>query len=373
MKWNLTPAGRVMAFFLILLPILFGLSDPRLILLWIPLAAFFLASPLLGRMNLQGLQAETTHRKKIHAGEDFLLPLQVTRKPGTPIGRDLNLYLRVGPRQRFWAQIATMVPGRHLIQAPLRLPHRGRFTTLQLVWRSSYPFGLFEWSRHQVIKVDLLAWPRLGIMRNLEGLLGSVEAQRHPSHVPSASGYGEFYGLRAWRRGMSQRFVHWKTSARQGQIILQEMEQHRQPKLSVILDCQVPNFETTYRRPPGFELAVSLTATLLKELHRRRWNADLQILGSLGVTIMREQRGTAGLIQQLDRLAVAQAATSDDIEGQSGDLAPTSSPFPLLVIQARHANRPPPAKRRTGSRSPRVYLDTRCPWIRKYFEPRMPS
>jgi uncharacterized protein (DUF58 family) len=74
----------------------------------------------------------------------------------------------------------------------------------------------------------------------------------------------EFHGLRDWRSGDSQRWIHWRATARHGDLIVREFEHQEHHDLVVVLDLS---------REAGdgrssvelVERAVSLAATLVAE------------------------------------------------------------------------------------------------------------
>jgi uncharacterized protein (DUF58 family) len=49
------------------------------------------------------------------------------------------------------------------------------------------------------------------------------------------------YNLRAYRTGDDLRLVHWKTSARMGDLILREQEDEDHPRIRLILDAPAPD------------------------------------------------------------------------------------------------------------------------------------
>jgi uncharacterized protein (DUF58 family) len=74
----------------------------------------------------------------------------------------------------------------------------------------------------------------------------------------------DFHSIREYRPGDSSRAIHWRSSARHGQIMVKEHQQHREAELIVLLDFfQTPEFTDELQ-----EIAVSLAATLCVEQTR---------------------------------------------------------------------------------------------------------
>jgi uncharacterized protein (DUF58 family) len=157
------------------------------------------------------------------------------------------------------------------LRQQLVLPRRGLYSGTSLALVSGYPFGLVQRRRPEAVPAEIIVLPRLGFVHRgrLRRLLrqASPEAdairRRRPQRHPSAQ--AEFHGLRAWRPGDSPRFIHWRTSARRGELMVREYEDVPSDNLILILD------PTPGRGPDGVEqveAAVSLAATICWEWSR---------------------------------------------------------------------------------------------------------
>ena len=51
---------------------------------------------------------------------------------------------------------------------------------------------------------------------------------------------GDFYGVREWRSGDSRRWIHWRSSARSGELVVRQFEQPRNRDVAVLLDLWQP-------------------------------------------------------------------------------------------------------------------------------------
>jgi hypothetical protein len=118
---------------------------------------------------------------------------------------------------------------------------------------------------------------QLGLLRRTVRWTDPVELFVHPVTVPlapSAAGLvrdleGEitktitnndisFHALRAYEPGDDRRNVHWRTSARTGQLMVRQFEETRRSQLSIIHSTS----RASYASDEEFELAVSVTASL---------------------------------------------------------------------------------------------------------------
>ncbi len=191
-----------------------------------------------------------------------------------------------------------------------RLAERGRYRLGPLRMSTRWPFGLFCHTVTEGQTESLVVFPRLG--RRTRGWIGrhreSFAGTNRREQQPGAD--GDFYGVRPWRRGDSRRWIHGRTSARSGKLMVLQFEQPRNRDVALLLDLWQPPRPAPADRE-NVELAVSFAATVLADLCRK---GDSNVyLSTFGVRA-RCSGGpaSAALLQELmERLAV--------IEGQHRD------------------------------------------------------
>lgn len=149
------------------------------------------------------------------------------------------------------------------------LRQRGRYLLGPLEVSTRFPFGLIR-SVEKLPQYDsFLVYPRLGQLtpawqrRLLAAVRGDHSVrQQHGPHE------GDFHGLRDYRSGDSQRWIHWRTSARQGELMVRQFERPRQQDQSMMLDLWLPE-EPTAEDFERVEQAVSFAATVVYDNCRR--------------------------------------------------------------------------------------------------------
>jgi uncharacterized protein (DUF58 family) len=156
---------------------------------------------------------------------------------------------------------------------------RGRHTWGAVTASSGYPFGLVERRTTLTASEEVIVLPRLGwlhrgrFLRHLRSL--AVQPRHAPVRLPPRShpaAQAEFHGLRSYRGGDSLRLIHWRTSARRGELMVREFEDEPSDNLLLMVDPALPA-ESDYCGVPlreQFEEAVSLAATICWEWCRRR-------------------------------------------------------------------------------------------------------
>jgi hypothetical protein len=134
------------------------------------------------------------------------------------------------------------------IQYTVTLPRRGKYPWPNLVVSTGYPFGLARRQLTYPTNQETIVLPTLGRLDRgkLRRLLlsqpqPSMTNRRPVRRHPVAQ--TEFFGLREFRSGDSPRWIHWRTSARMGELMVREFEEPPLDNLIIILDPWLP-------RPP---------------------------------------------------------------------------------------------------------------------------
>src|SRR5690606_25782767 len=118
------------------------------------------------------------------------------------------------------------------------------------------PLGLFERTHDRRQAVELFVHPRtttleglsLGHLRDLEGLPSQQLARDDVS----------FHALREYQPGDDLRHVHWKSTARVGEVMVRQYEETRRSHFVVGLSTHPDE----YRVADEFELAISVAGSI---------------------------------------------------------------------------------------------------------------
>jgi uncharacterized protein (DUF58 family) len=141
------------------------------------------------------------------------------------------------------------------------LPRRGRYECPPLRAVSSFPFGLV---RQEVTFGDcgaVTVLPQLGTLhigRLRRWLAQTARPDERARRTRRRLAHEvEFQGLRAFHPGDSPRWIHWRTSARRGELMVREFDQGTHHDLVLLLE---PFAEA--EPSAALEAAVSLAATI---------------------------------------------------------------------------------------------------------------
>src|SRR5438105_4446578 len=150
------------------------------------------------------------------------------------------------------------------------MPRRGLHRLAPLELSTGYPLALVRLTKAMQAPDELVVFPKLGTLRRAHlrrflaqhsCTLGQARAfpRRH------AGAQSEFHGLRPFRRGDSPRWIHWRTTARRGELMVREFEDMPNDHLVLIVEPGLPH-------NPLLERLLSLAATICWEWCRQKGN-----------------------------------------------------------------------------------------------------
>jgi len=214
-------------------------------------------------------------------------------------------------------------------------PTRGRFTFGPLTAVTRFPLGLVRGSRQLTGEQSVLVWPAMGHLGpRARRWIGHGDRSTSQSNASRAGRLGEFHSLRDWRPGDSPRWVHWRTTARVGALMVLQFEQHRDPEFALLLDLWQPRAPSAVDRA-AVEAAVSLAATLLTELCRRR-GARVSVLLPPATPMCVNRQATPTLTTPLlDELATAPVHATEFGEVLEAGSAAVRPGVPTLLVTTR--------------------------------------
>src|SRR5438034_414078 len=157
-----------------------------------------------------------------------------------------------------------------------RLP-RGRYAFEDVRVEIADPFGLESVAVALPAPGALLVYPRLVRLERLFSEAGTHSHDGHRLLLRRQSGF-ELHGVREYEQGESLRKVHWRTTARRGQLMVKELEDAPRDEVVVLLDCDARG---QVGAPPdsSFDLAVRAAGSILGAHARRARRAVLALNG----------------------------------------------------------------------------------------------
>jgi len=253
---TVTPAGWLLGIVLlagVATGGLFGLVEGWVVAALAAVLLLFSVPFLLGGANLD--VAFSLGQDRVVAGSEVDGAITVTnrsRRVSLPVVLDVP----VGP-----GLVEAYVPlliGRasHVERLTIAAPRRGviRIGPMQLT--RGDPIGILRRE---------LGWPQVEevyvhpvtsrLPSTSAGFVKDVEGQPTSQIVDSDLA---FHAIREYVPGDSRRHIHWKSTAKTGQLMVRQFEETRKARIAVVLDVQADEFADE----PEFELAVSAAASL---------------------------------------------------------------------------------------------------------------
>ena len=249
----------------------YGLGSPDLV----RLGVFLLVLPAVAAAVTVGVRRQLVVARALDAGRVVVgEPAHVTLELRAPRGRwptgELLLEDRLpaalgGPVR---SVLERLDPGR-----PRRLGYtvvpdvRGRHAVGPLVVRVTDPFGLVELPRTAARRTGLLAVPAVEDLPRRDGsrrgddLLAGSAALRLGGGQPDVT-------LRDYRSGDDLRRVHWRASARHGDLLVRAEEQEPERAASVLVDDRRRAHVAPPGQEDGLETAVRVAAAVAAHLLR---------------------------------------------------------------------------------------------------------
>ncbi|HET9379315.1 MAG TPA: DUF58 domain-containing protein [Streptomyces sp.] len=234
---------------------------------------------------------------RVPAGSEARVHLRMDNVSRLPTGL-LMLQDRVpyvlGPRPRFVLD-RVEAGGRREVSYRVRSDLRGRYPLGPLQLRLSDPFGMCELTRSFSAYDTLTVVPRVEPLPSVR--LGGGVGGYGDGRQRSLALAGEDDVIpRGYRHGDDLRRVHWRSTARHGELMVRREEQPQRARCTVLLDSRAVAFRGA---GPGsaFEWAVSGAASVL--LHMLERGFSVRLLTDTGSSVPGEgPDGFAGAGQE---------------------------------------------------------------------------
>lgn len=264
---------------------------------------------VVGRNRYRLALVRTVTPQLVAAGQPARVTLSLTNEGRMPNGvlllEDHVPYV-LGTRPRFvlegvssgWKQSVTY---------QVRSDVRGRFEVGPMTVRVTDPFGLVELGRAFRTTVPLTVTPRTVALPHIP-LGGAWTGSGDNRPRAFATGSAEDVTVREYRRGDELRRVHWRSSARVGELMVRREEQPWQSRATLFLDNRA-QAHRGHGIASSLETAVAAAASIAVHLTHRGFTVRL-------VTATGEEPGSAWHARGadlntgplLEQLAVVQAA-----------------------------------------------------------------
>ncbi len=234
-----------------------------------------LAAALIGRSRYRLALVRTVNPQLVSAGSPATVTLALSnegRKPSGLLMLEDHVPYVLGTRHRFVLE-GIGHGWRRQVTYQVRSDVRGRFEIGPMTVRVSDPFGLVELGRSFRTTIPLTVTPRTTPLPHIP-LGGAWTGSGDNRPRAFATGSAEDVTVREYRRGDDLRRVHWRSSARVGELMVRREEQPWQSRATLFVD----NRAGAHRGrgvASSLETAVSAAASIAVHLSRRGFTVRL--------------------------------------------------------------------------------------------------
>ncbi len=267
------------------------------------------------RATLRNILMQRTLPERVEAGE--LFPVRLMARNEKRLFPSGAIHVRERPTEPTlsrggWAYFPSLPPTREKrARYVTSIRRRGVHTFRPAEFSSVWPLGFFRTRAVCEVNSEIIVTPRMGQVN--ESFTEELERFFRRFHSTRPCAWEEdFRGLREYRPGDSPRRIHWRTSARYGNLLVKEFEHPETRRLTLLLDTNLARDEEpgrasglrpgiTGRREAHLELAISLAATLARDGLQRNCRVALAAFAPrfLRVEVSPENRNLGGLLEEL--------------------------------------------------------------------------
>jgi uncharacterized protein (DUF58 family) len=226
-------------------------------------------SGFVSRENVRGLQVELEPPGEVFANRPFSLAFTL-RSRALLFPRWFLLFTVSRSSQPL---LIPYLPrrGKSVGQLDMMIGTRGFHSFPHAHVSSLFPFGFFRKGVRYRADLELLVFPELFAA----GVNRPSEAEQYGQDTSRRTGSGhELHALRLFRHGDDPRGIHWKQTARTGELIFTERESERSRRLSILFDNGVGELNDPALLS-RFERLVSEAATAAVDHLSRGYEVEL--------------------------------------------------------------------------------------------------
>ncbi len=260
--------------------------------------------------------------------------------------------------------VPVLAPGEsRTVRAVIRPTHRGRYTTSPMFVIAGYPFGLIHYTVPSEPPDTLVVLPTLGVVDGpmLRRWLIRVGAGDNFSRRPvrmHAIQAADVRGVRGYRPGDSPRDIHWRSTAKQGELMVREYDSTEPLDVLMVVEPWIPRNPTPADREL-VEATFRLAATVFWSWCHGEETPEATLIVA-GSSESRTGRATEGFGRAALALLAEAEATSDTSKIPADGLRRRSNRCARILVSSR-PNSPLAAELRQQTGVPFVVVDPGTP------------
>jgi uncharacterized protein (DUF58 family) len=291
---------------------------------WVRLAAGPIA---LRRRTGGGLLGGAGRHGTLLEGEDVWITLEARPESRVPAPAIVvtERIARLGERETPLRRAGAVHRGTYVLE---RVP-RGRYVVEQARATIEDPFGLASVDIDLAAGGALLVYPRLVGLDRLFSESGAHAQDGRRLLLRRPSGF-DLHSVREYEQGESLRKVHWRTTARRGQLMVKELEDAPRDEIAVLLDA-----DASAVSGESFDVQVRAAGSILRA-HAARGRRAVLAINSASRPSARVSSLDGEWLTALGLLAAAQPdGTRPVVELLARESGAASRALETVVVTAR--------------------------------------
>jgi uncharacterized protein (DUF58 family) len=297
-----------------------------------PVAIGFLLAVLVSALSVHAAARPMAYRRRAGSGEHVEgddVVVDVELEPRGPLGLAsvsvVERFARIGERRIRLRRDGRLLRGRYV----LRSVPRGRYALEQATAVVEDPFGLEQGSVPLPEQGALLVLPRIVELDLLFSESGPRAHNGRQLLLRRPSGF-DVHSVREYEEGESLRKVHWKSTARRGQLMVKELQDEPRDEVAILLDADARSVAGD-----SFDAQVRAAGSLLRTQVVRDRRAVL-VVNSLRQEVVRVQTALGEWRQALETLAAVEPTGQVPLAALLvDDSGPAARAFELAVVTSR--------------------------------------
>jgi uncharacterized protein (DUF58 family) len=274
------------------------------------LLACLILSGVLSWMNLARVSWRLVLEPGLRVGRETLVVLEVRNGKRALPTYGLRFDVKAGGEAA--KPVALMLTerleaggGRTKLEWSWKPERRGKVPVALTAVGSLFPFGFLRKTFPGGVRLEAVVWPAPVAYQRLPA--GSALRPLSGRRVARLGQSGDLLALRRYAPGDSHRLIHWKATARTGQLLVRQFAAESEEGFTLWIDTAAGR----WTRPEQFELLVGFAASLAEDLFAAGRLESVAIDAEPSVPVRRVR----DLETVLDRLAVLEPRATDTAPG----------------------------------------------------------
>ena len=326
------------------------------------MAALAFFNGLIARMQVRRVTAIKKPNPPVHAGEETTVRVTATNSGTRPA--TVSVENRAGDTPSSWLVYQLTAGDSAACTARIMFPTRGRHTSSLLV-SSGFPLGLVRCDR-VIPGADLVVLPAAGVaeangMRQWIMRYSGGDGRVRKVLRRVTTDQADVRGVRPYRPGDPIRGIHWRSSARRGELMVREYDAAPSPELVLVVEPWLPASPDNVHSA-NLEGALCLAVTMVESWTRAFGTRVTVALAGDAASVRTVGPTDSGVREALTPLADVKGATTFAAFAASVFDRPLQRAACVVVSSRRNSQYAAALTRSTGRPFTTLSAVERLPW-----------